>query len=50
MKNMDLQKLEHRSVIKFLTREGNGPKVIHERLVAVYGDSAPSEYQVKFWS
>lgn len=46
---MDLQKLEHRSVMKFLVKEGNGPKVIHERMLAVYGDSAPSEYQVKFW-
>ncbi|KAF2901396.1 hypothetical protein ILUMI_04790 [Ignelater luminosus] len=29
-------KLEHRSVIKFLSKEGSGPKNIHERMVAVY--------------
>ena len=25
-------------------------KVIHERMLAVYGDSALPEYQVKYWS
>jgi hypothetical protein len=42
--------LEQRSVIKFLTKEGKKPKEILERMVAVYGDSAPSYYKVKFWS
>jgi hypothetical protein len=41
--------LEQRSVIKFLTKEGK-PKEILERMVAVYGESAPSYYKVKFWS
>lgn len=45
-----LTDLEHRSVIKFLTKEGKKPKEIHERLVAVYGEDAPSSYKVKFWS
>lgn len=43
-------KLEHRSVIKFLTKEGNSPKIIHERMTAVYGENCPSYFQVKFWS
>jgi len=42
--------LEKRSVIKFLIKEGKKPKEILERMVAVYGESAPSYYKVKFWS
>ena len=42
--------LEQRSVIKFLSKEGKKPKEIFERMVAVYGESAPSYYKVKFWS
>jgi len=42
--------LEQRSVIIFLTKEGEKPKEILERMVAVYGESAPSYYKVKFWS
>ena len=34
--------LEQRSVITFLTKEGKKPKEILERMVAVYGESAPS--------
>ena len=40
--------LEHRSVIKFLTKEGKKPKEIHERVVAVYGETAPSNYKENF--
>ena len=39
--------LEQRSVLKFLSKE---PKEILERMVAVYGESAPSYYKAKFWS
>ena len=42
--------LEQRTVIKFLTKEGTKPKEILERIVAVYGESARSYYNVKFWS
>jgi len=45
-----LLNLEQRTVIKFLTKEGKKPKEILERMVAVYGQSAPSYYKVKFWS
>lgn len=44
----DLQ-LEHRSVMKFLSKEGSSPKNIHERMVAVYGENSPSYFQVKYW-
>jgi hypothetical protein len=42
--------LEQRSIIKFLTKESKKPKEILERMVAVYGESAPSYYKAKFWS
>ena len=41
--------LEQRSVVTFLTKEGKKPKEILERMVVVYGESAPSYYKVKFW-
>jgi hypothetical protein len=43
-----LLNLEQRSVIKFLTKEGKKPKELPERMVAVYGESAPSYYKVNF--
>jgi len=43
-----LPDLEQRSVITFLTKEGKKQKEILERMVAVYGKSAPSYYKVKF--
>jgi hypothetical protein len=42
--------LEQRSVINFFTKVGKKAKEILERMVAVYGESAPSYYKVKFWS
>jgi len=42
--------LEQRSFTKFLTKEGKKPKEIFERMVEVYGESAPSYCKVKFWS
>lgn len=43
-------KLEYRSVIKFLTKEGVSPTDIKKRLDAVYGDTSPSFSTVKEWS
>ena len=43
---MDLLKLEQRSVIKFLTKEGNGPKTIYDQMSVMYGEHTPSYYQV----
>ena len=37
-----MDRIEYRAVIKFLTLEGNAPMDIHQRLVNVYDDSAPS--------
>jgi hypothetical protein len=42
--------LEQRSVIKFFTKEAKKPKEILERMVAIYGESVPFYYNVKFWS
>ena len=39
---MDLTKVEHRSVIKFLTKEGKAPKDIHERM-SIVGSGRPVE-------
>jgi hypothetical protein len=41
--------LEHRSVIKFLWREGNEPKNIQQRMIIVYQEDAPSSFTIKFW-
>lgn len=43
-------KIEHRAVIKFLTKQGKSQKNIHEEMVAVYQDSAPSLSTVQKWS
>jgi hypothetical protein len=42
--------LEYRTGIKFLTKETNGPKVIHQRMIIVYGNEGPSLFQIRFWS
>ena len=41
------QGLEHRSIIKFLDLEGQSPSNIHERMTAVYGNSAPFSNYLK---
>lgn len=45
-----LRKIEHRAVIKFLTKQGKTQKIIHEEMVAVYHDSAPSLSTIQKWS
>ena len=43
-------KVEYRAVIRYLRLKGETGKEIHGELVAdVYGSSAPSYAQVKFW-
>lgn len=44
-----MDRIEYRSVIKFLHLEGNSPAAIKERLDKVYGTSAPSYSTVKNW-
>ncbi len=47
---MNFENFEHRSVIKFLTKEGIAPKDIRQRLVNVYGDHAPPKSTVEWWA
>ena len=42
-------KVEFRAVIRYLYLKGKTGKEIHGKLVDVYGSSAPSYAQVKFW-
>ena len=42
-------KVEYRAVIRYLYLKGNTGQVIHCELTNVYGSSAPSYAQVKFW-
>ena len=42
-------KVEYRAVILYLYLKGKTGKEIHEELADVYGSSAPSYAQVKFW-
>ena len=42
-------KVEYRAVIRYLHLKGKTGKNIHAELVDVYGSSAPSYSQVKFW-
>jgi transposase len=45
-----MDQLEYRSLIKFLTLEGETPKNIDERMTRVYGDMCPSYTTVKNWA
>ena len=47
---MENQRLERRSIIKFLDLEGQSASNIHERMAAVYGDSAPSRTMIFEWA
>ena len=42
-------KVEYHAVIRYLYLKGKKGKEIHSQLVNVYGSSAPSYAQVKFW-
>ena len=42
-------KIEYRAVIRYLYLKGKTGKEIHDELADVYGSSAPSYAQVKFW-
>ena len=42
-------KVEYRAVIRYLYLKGRTGKEIHSELAYVYGSSAPSYAQVKFW-
>ena len=42
-------KVEYRAVIRYLYLKGKTRKEIHGELADVYGSSAPSYAQIKFW-
>lgn len=42
--------IEHRAVIKFLTKEGRTPSEIHDCLQNVYRDAFPPYSTVKQWA
>ena len=42
-------KVEYRAIIRYLYLKGKTGKEIHGELADVYGSSAPSYVQVKFW-
>jgi hypothetical protein len=44
-----MEKIEHRAVIKFLTKQGKCAQIIFQELLAVYGDSAPGKTMVYKW-
>jgi transposase len=46
----EMFKIEYRTVIKFLTKEGKSLAEIKQRLDAVYGESSPSYLTVKEWA
>ena len=41
--------IEYRAVIRYLYLKGKTGKEIHSELADIYGSSAPSYAQVKFW-
>jgi transposase len=45
-----MDKIEYRSVIRFLTLEGNTPINIYRRMVKLYGNSCPSYSTIKLWA
>ncbi|XP_047541817.1 uncharacterized protein LOC125074535 [Vanessa atalanta] len=45
-----MKQIKHRAVIKFLTKQGKTQKIIHEEMLAVYQDSAPSLFTIQKWS
>ena len=49
MSSAKMEKMEYRSVIKYLHLEGKSEKDIYERLLNTYGDTSPSYATVKRW-
>lgn len=50
VEKVKMDKIEQRAVIKFLTKEGNTPSEIRQRMLRVFGSSCSSEFVIKFWS
>ena len=45
-----MSKVEYRTVIKFLSKEGLAPAAIKQRLDGIYGEASPSYSTVKKWA
>jgi len=43
-------RIEHRAIIKFLTKESSNAKEIHQCMTVVFGDQAPKYSTVAKWS
>ena len=46
----DFNKIRYRAVIEFLTLENVQPQQIHNQMIVVYGEDAPSYATVKRWA
>ena len=46
----DFNKIRYRAVIEFLTLENVHPQQIHNRMIVVYDENAPSYATVKRWA
>ena len=46
---MEINKIQYRVVIQFLTSQGHLAKVIYQRLLNFMSDNAPSETTVRFY-
>ena len=44
-----MAKIEYHAIVRYLYLNGKTGKEIHGELADVYGSSAPSDSQVKFW-
>ncbi|CAF4896323.1 unnamed protein product [Pieris macdunnoughi] len=44
-----MEKIEHRAVKKFLTKQGKTPQTILQEMLAVYGDSGPGKIMIYKW-
>jgi hypothetical protein len=43
LSRIKMNKLEYRTLIKFLTKQGKAPKIMREEILAVYGDDCSSK-------
>lgn len=48
-KSLTMEKVEMRSVIKYLYLKGKSPSDIHQEMKLTYKDESPSYFVVKFW-
>ncbi|KAJ8718463.1 hypothetical protein PYW08_002700 [Mythimna loreyi] len=49
LNRLDMQQVEFRAVIKFLTKQGKGPQAILNEMKAVYGPICPGKTMIYKW-